>query len=67
MWSTAGCLYRPCAGEQVTIRRIHEFAEENTELLNFLIEKMVLPGVEVEVLEVLPFNQTLTIGLEGGG
>ncbi|OGO33271.1 MAG: hypothetical protein A2Z16_17675 [Chloroflexi bacterium RBG_16_54_18] len=54
------------AGERVLIRRIHEFAEENTDLLNFLIENKVLPGVEVQVLEVLPFNQTLTIGLEGG-
>jgi DtxR family Mn-dependent transcriptional regulator len=54
------------AGENVTIRRIHEFAEENADLLNFLIENKVLPGVEVQVLEILPFNQTLTIGLDGG-
>jgi DtxR family transcriptional regulator, Mn-dependent transcriptional regulator len=52
-------------GAQVTIRRIHEFAEDNTELLMFLIEHKILPGAAVEIVEVLPFNQTLTIRLEG--
>jgi len=49
------------SGERVVIRRIHEFAEEKTNLLNFLIENGILPGAEVEVLEILSFNQTLTI------
>ena len=31
-------------GERVTIRRIHEFAEENSELLSFLEAKGVMPG-----------------------
>jgi DtxR family Mn-dependent transcriptional regulator len=52
-------------GEKVVIRRIHEFAEENPDLLNFLIENGVLPGTEVQVQEILPFNQTLTIQVEG--
>jgi len=51
--------------EKVVIRRVHEFAEENPGLLNFLIENGVLPGAEVQVLEILPFNQTLTIEVEG--
>lgn len=52
-------------GERVVIRRIHEFAEENPDLLNFLIENGVLPGAEVQVQEILPFNQTLTIRVDG--
>lgn len=52
-------------GERVVIRRIHEFAEETPDLLNFLIENGVLPGSEVQVQEILPFNQTLTIQVEG--
>jgi len=49
------------AGEQVTIRRIHEFAEDNPELLNFLIKNEILPGAQAQVVSVLPFNQTVTI------
>jgi DtxR family transcriptional regulator, Mn-dependent transcriptional regulator len=52
-------------GEKVVIRRIHEFAEESPDLLNFLIDNRVLPGIEAQVLEILPFNQTLTIEIEG--
>lgn len=48
-------------GERVTIRRIHEFAEEHTDMLNFLIENRIVPGAVIQVLEVLPFNQTVTI------
>ncbi len=51
------------AGESVTIRRIHEFAEEKSELLAYLIANGILPGAEAEVLDVLPFNQTLTIAV----
>ena len=47
--------------ERVVIRRIHEFAEENPELLNFLIDNGALPGAEARVVERLDFNQTLTL------
>ena len=50
-------------GESVTIRRVHEFIEENEELLNYLIENKVLPGSKTKVIEILPFNQTLTISV----
>jgi DtxR family Mn-dependent transcriptional regulator len=50
-------------GETVIIRRIHEFAEDNQELLNFLVESEVMPGVQVKIMESLPFNQTLTIAI----
>lgn len=49
------------AGSAVTIRRIHEFAEENLDLLKFLIANGVVPGARVRVAEVLPFNQTMTL------
>ncbi len=49
------------AGQRVTIRRIHEFAEEVHGLLSFLEENDILPGKEVAVQSVLPFNQTITL------
>ena len=52
------------AGEMVTVRRIHEFAEDNNELLKFLIENGVTPNAKATVTEVLPFNQTLNVQLD---
>jgi len=51
-------------GESVTIRRVHELAEENTELLSFLEEKGIMPGRQATVLEVLSFNQTITLDVQ---
>ncbi|EKD89330.1 MAG: hypothetical protein ACD_34C00114G0002 [uncultured bacterium] len=51
------------AGDCVTIRRIHELAEDIPELLAFLEEKRIEPGQEVKVVEVLPFNQTVTLNV----
>lgn len=50
--------------ERAIIRRIHEFAEENPDLLNFLIENKILPGAEVQILDILPFNQTVTVQVD---
>ena len=50
--------------ETVTVRRVHELAEDNPELLNFLIEHNILPGTRVSVLESLPFNQTLSLAVD---
>ena len=52
-------------GEAVTIRRIHELAEEAPELLAFLEARHIMPGVPIVVEEVLPFNQTITLRVEG--
>jgi DtxR family Mn-dependent transcriptional regulator len=52
-------------GETVTIRRIHELAEENAQLLGYLETKHIIPGVRVAVTEILPFNQTITVEVEG--
>lgn len=53
------------AGDCVTIRRIHEMAESIPELLAFLEEKRIEPGQKVKVVEVLPFNQTVTLDVLG--
>jgi len=50
-------------GEKVIIRRIHETAEENHELLEFLETNGIVPGALAEVTEILPFNQTLSLQL----
>jgi len=49
------------AGDQVTIRRIHELAEHNAELMAFLEKNGVLTGVPAIVTEILPFNQTVQL------
>lgn len=48
--------------DRVIIRRIHETAEDDTGLMQFLENNGVIPGTQVEILEVLPFNQTMTLG-----
>ncbi|RPH63548.1 MAG: ferrous iron transport protein A, partial [Chloroflexi bacterium] len=53
------------AGEAVTIRRIHELGEENAELLAFLEAKKLMPGAKAAVTEVLPFNHTISVEVNG--
>lgn len=53
------------ARSKVIIRRIHEFAENNQDLLLFLEKNKVLPGMAAEVMEVQPINQTIQIKLNG--
>jgi len=50
-------------GEKIIIRRIHETAEDNHELLQFLETNGVVPGVQAQVAEVLEFNQTIGLKL----
>jgi DtxR family Mn-dependent transcriptional regulator len=50
-------------GEKVIIRRIHETAEDNRELLQFLEANGIVPGAQAEVTEVLDFNQTVSLKL----
>lgn len=52
-------------GQKVIIRRIHDIAEQNTELMAFLEKNGILTNVEAAVTEVLPFNQTLTLRVQG--
>lgn len=51
-------------GDELIIRRIHEAAEQNTPLLEFLEANQVVPGKQATLTEILGFNQTL--GLQIG-
>jgi DtxR family Mn-dependent transcriptional regulator len=53
------------SGQVVTIRRIHELAEENEQLLGYLEAKRLVPGAGVTITEILPFNQTITLEVAG--
>jgi DtxR family transcriptional regulator, iron-dependent repressor len=53
------------AGQKVIIRRIHELAEQNAELMGFLEKNGILTDVEATVSEILPFNETLTLRVQG--
>ncbi len=48
-------------GKRFIIRRIHEHAEDNRDLLQYLEEKCVVPGVEALVEAALEFNKTITL------
>ncbi len=52
-------------GQKVIIRRIHELAEHNADLMAFLEKNGVLTNVEATVADVLPFNETLTLRVQG--
>jgi DtxR family Mn-dependent transcriptional regulator len=52
-------------GQTVIIRRIHELAEEIPGLLGFLEENGIEPGQYVQLKEILPFNQTITLQVNG--
>ena len=58
-------LTRASAGMWVTIRRIHELAEENAPLMAFLEQKQLMPMRQACVTEILPFNQTITLEVDG--
>jgi DtxR family Mn-dependent transcriptional regulator len=50
---------------EAVIRRVHDQAENRSKLMSFLEDNQVLPGKKVTVLEHLPFNQTITIEVDG--
>jgi DtxR family Mn-dependent transcriptional regulator len=52
-------------GQCLEIRRVHESAEEQPELMTFLERQGLVPGAEVIVREVMPFNETLTLECDG--
>lgn len=51
-------------GQKVIIRRIHELAEHNSELMAFLEKNGLVTGVDATVVDVLHFNQTVTLRVE---
>lgn len=48
-------------GQKVTIRRVHTFAEQKPEVIEFLSAKGIFPEVTAEVTENLPINQTVEL------
>ncbi len=52
-------------GDRAVIRRIHELAEDSSDLLVFLENNALMPGTEIMVRNVMPFNETMMV--EAGG
>jgi DtxR family Mn-dependent transcriptional regulator len=48
-------------GQRVLIRRVHESAEQNRQLMVFLEAHNVMPGTEAQVGEVIDFNRTVSL------
>ena len=51
--------------QKVVIKRIHELAEQNSVLMAFLEGKGIMLNAQAIVLEILPFNQTVTLEIQG--
>jgi DtxR family Mn-dependent transcriptional regulator len=49
---------------RIVIRRIHELAEHNSELMAFLESRGIMPGAQAVVTEVLAFNQTVALEVQ---
>jgi DtxR family Mn-dependent transcriptional regulator len=50
---------------KVTLMRIHENLEDHYDSLLYLESQGLMPGAEIQVIEVLPFNETIRIHVEG--
>ncbi len=59
-WPLADC----AIGNVITIKRIHEFLEDDPELMDFLESNRIIPGQKVLITETLPFNKTLTLQVD---
>jgi len=55
------CITKISPNQKVIIRRIHELAEYNLELMAFFEDNGITPDAQVTVRELLPFNQTITL------
>lgn len=53
-------------GETVLLQRITEEAEEDVDLMRFLQEHHLEPGIRLRVETIERFNETLTLHCEGG-
>src|SRR6266540_1315880 len=58
-------LTKTSSNQRLIIKRIHELAEYSLELLTFLENKGLMPGADVTVREVLRFNQTIAVNIQG--
>lgn len=48
---------------QIIIRRIHELAEETPDMLQYLENQGIIPGVKAVLTDNLAFNQTIELDL----
>lgn len=48
-------------GSRILIRRLHEQAEENSDVLQFLVENGVIPGVRATVTDISKVNETVSL------
>jgi DtxR family Mn-dependent transcriptional regulator len=53
------------AGHRITIKRVHESAEENHDLMLFLEEHGLIPGTDATVQQIIPFNRTISLQVAG--
>jgi DtxR family Mn-dependent transcriptional regulator len=58
-------LTQAAPGERLVVKRVHELAEYNLELMAFLESKGLMPGAQIVVRDVLPFNQTISVDSRG--
>ncbi len=49
------------SGHRIVIKRVHESAEEDRELMLFLEEHGLVPGTEATVQQIIPFNRTVSL------
>jgi DtxR family Mn-dependent transcriptional regulator len=52
-------------GSDVVVENISEDAEEDAELLQYLQRNGLVPGARLKVVEVAPYNATVTVELDG--
>jgi DtxR family Mn-dependent transcriptional regulator len=58
-------LTKTSPGDVTIVKRVHEIAEYNLELLTFFESNGLIIDAVVIVREVLPFNQTITLEING--
>jgi len=58
-------LTKALPGSTIFIRRIHETAEDESEKLQYLERNGIIPGAQAVVKENLPFNQTVSLNVDG--
>ena len=52
-------------GSACLLARVHEEIERHHDLMRFLEENGLVPGAHLSVVEVAPYNETLSICIEG--
>lgn len=52
-------------GERYILARVHEEIERDPRLMSYLEEHCMVPGAEIEVVDVLPFNETVSVRTAG--